>query len=413
MKKVFESFKTGWKELNRTIYVGDQLRSSLNALTVVSIFTAILGIILIIINLVAHEFNVPMFIASAATLIGGTACAFFARVKKNRKIAVIIPTMFCAVAFTYYAITGASEGTAILWSFFLPIGISYFVSVRCGIYMSAYYVIFFSVLFYTPLRQYVAGYYSEVFMQRFPLLFAGLAGFTAIAMVQYHRSVLFRNEYTEMLNKEVEKQTKVAKERAERIESYNIEMVNMLAHAIDAKDRYTNGHSFRVSEYSVALADKLGWDEDEIAELRREALMHDIGKIGIPDSVLNKPGKLTPEEFSVIKSHTTIGGGILAESSKLAGASETARYHHERYDGKGYPEGLAGEKIPVHARVVSIADAYDAMHSDRIYRSGLPDEKIRSELVNGRGTQFDPVFLDAFLELFDDGTLERVAENIQ
>ena len=128
---------------------------------------------------------------------------------------------------------------------------------------------------------------------------------------------------------------------------------------------------------------------------------------------LNTPAimaQLTPEEFDIVKSHTTVGGNILSEAQDLLRAADTARYHHERYDGHGYPSGLSGTDIPVHARIVSVADAYDAMHSDRIYRKGLPKETIRAELVRGRGTQFDPEFLDAFLQLFDDGELDKIGE---
>ena len=209
----------------------------------------------------------------------------------------------------------------------------------------------------------------------------------------------------------MEKQTLVATQRADRLEQLSDEMVETLADTIDAKDRYTNGHSFRVSRYAVALARQLGWSEEEVDELEREALLHDIGKIGIPDAILNKPGKLSDEEFTVIQSHTVTGGIILSRSENLRQASEVARFHHERFDGSGYPEGRAGEAIPLHARVVAIADAFDAMHSDRIYRKGLPMEAIRRELVNGKGRQFDPRLLEAFLPLVDDGTLDKIAED--
>ncbi len=396
-----------WKTLSTPIYVGKRLKNNLIALTAVSVFTAILGFVLIIIDIVTGKWS--MLIPSIATFLGGAGCGILAGVFKKREIAIIIPTIFCAVAFTYYAITGAADGTAILWSFLLPIGLCYFVSVKYGILLSVYYIAFFSVIFFTPVKDLLpVGVYTPIFMLRFPIMFASIAIFTAIAMIQYHRTALFEIEHTNKLNEEVEKQTKIARDRADRLEELNEETIFMLAQVIDAKDKYTNGHSLRVAKYAVALAEKLGYGDDEVSALRREALLHDIGKIGVPDQVLNKPGRLTPEEFDVIKSHTTIGGNILSEAKELLSASETARYHHERYDGKGYPSGLSGTDIPVNARIVSIADAYDAMHSDRIYRKGLPLDIIRGELVAGRGTQFDPEFLDAFLELFDCGALNGI-----
>ena len=194
-------------------------------------------------------------------------------------------------------------------------------------------------------------------------------------------------------------------ERAEQLLKLSEEMVQTLAKTIDAKDKYTNGHSFRVSEYAVKLAGKLGWSDEELHGLERESLLHDIGKIGIPDAVLNKPGRLTDEEFEIIKGHTTIGQTILSNIEGMKSAADAAAYHHERYDGTGYPEGLKGEEIPVHARIISIADAFDAMRSDRVYRKGLDDDTTRRELTNGSGKQFDPELLTVFLSMFNAGEL--------
>ena len=399
LKKIAET----WKELNKTIYTGRRLKANLLALTLVSIVCAVLALVLIIHNI---NRSPTMLIAAAATFIASAACGIFAGVLKKRGLAASVPVIFCAVVFTIYAFTGAGNGTAIMFSLLMPIGVAYFASVKYGILLSLYYSILYSVLFLTPLKENFTQYYSYDFMLRFTLVFIATSFFTGISMIQYHRAALFEIEHTNKLNEEVEKQTSVATERAIKLEHVTEEIVHTLALVIDAKDKYTNGHSFRVSQYSVALATKLGWSKNDIDELRWEGLLHDIGKIGVPDNVLNKPGRLTPEEFEVIKTHTTVGGDILAESSELRTASETARHHHERYDGKGYPSGLSGKDIPVRARIVAIADAYDAMHSDRVYRKGLPHDVIRSELVKGRGTQFDPDYLDVFLEMFDGGQLD-------
>lgn len=194
-------------------------------------------------------------------------------------------------------------------------------------------------------------------------------------------------------------------EKTRQIEQISFETIATIASMIEAKDSYTKGHSVRVSEYSARLAKELGWSEDKIGNLRYVALLHDIGKVGIPDSVLNKPGKLNEIEFSVIKSHTSIGGDILNDIKTIAGVSLGAKYHHERYDGKGYPTGVAGEDIPEIARIICIADAYDAMNSKRIYRDNLSKDEIYSQLENGKGTQFDPKFTDLFLKLLDEDKL--------
>lgn len=185
----------------------------------------------------------------------------------------------------------------------------------------------------------------------------------------------------------------------------SMNMLETLANTIDAKDKYTNGHSLRVAIYATKLAQALGWDENRVFTLRYEALLHDIGKIGVSDTILNKPSRLNAEEFELIKSHTVVGSDILKKMIVLPGASEVARHHHERYDGKGYPDGLSGSDIPINARIVGIADAYDAMNSNRVYRKALNPATIRAELIGGQGTQFDPQLLDAFVALFDSNEL--------
>ena len=168
---------------------------------------------------------------------------------------------------------------------------------------------------------------------------------------------------------------------------------------IDAKDPYTNGHSRRVAEYTKLLAEKMGYTGEELERIYYIALLHDCGKIGIPDNILTKPGKLTDEEFEAIKSHTTKGRSILSNFSSIQGVTEGAVYHHERFDGKGYPEGKAGSEIPEIARIICVADSFDAMNSDRCYRKKLPREKILSEIENNKEKQFDPVIADIMLKL--------------
>lgn len=199
-------------------------------------------------------------------------------------------------------------------------------------------------------------------------------------------------------------------EAIEQIKDMSIGSMEAMAKTVDSKTPFTADHSARVAAYSVALAKKLGWNRAQIEDIRYAALLHDIGKIGVPDSILNKPGKLTDVEYDIIKSHTTLGADILKNITSLNTAADTALSHHERYDGLGYPNGLKGEAIPLHARLVAITDAYDAMTSKRLYRSAEDKQSIQIELVKGRGTQFDPNMLDAFLELYDDGTLAKIAQ---
>ena len=175
-----------------------------------------------------------------------------------------------------------------------------------------------------------------------------------------------------------------------------------LVNSIDAKDIYTHGHSSRVADYSRQIARRAGFSEKECVEIYFAALLHDIGKIGIPDGIINKPGKLTDEEFEQIKRHTIVGDQILRSIKQAPTLRFGAHYHHERYDGTGYPEGLSGDDIPRIARVIAVADAYDAMTSTRSYRDPLPIPTVRQELIDGSGHQFDPRFARVMLQIIDD-----------
>lgn len=196
-------------------------------------------------------------------------------------------------------------------------------------------------------------------------------------------------------------------EKTREVELVMIQAITTVANTIDAKDDYTKGHSIRVAHYSEALARKLGWSEEEVQNIHYIALLHDIGKIGVPDSVLNKPFKLTNIEFELIKKHTIMGAEILKDIKMFKDVNIGAKYHHERYDGKGYPSGLKGEEIPLVARVIGIVDSYDAMTSNRVYRKRLQDEVVKAELLKGRGTQFDPELIDKFMELLEEGNLQE------
>ena len=184
------------------------------------------------------------------------------------------------------------------------------------------------------------------------------------------------------------------------------ETVLTIAKTVDAKDVRTSQHSERVAEYSVLIAKELGFDEKSCEDLKRAALLHDIGKIGIPDRILNKPEKLTDEEYGIMKSHVTKGAEILKSFTIVDHVEEGALYHHERYDGKGYVHGLKGEEIPINARIIGIADTFDAMTANRVYRKQLDMAYVIQELKNGRGTQFDPGLVDVMLGLIDNGKID-------
>ncbi len=186
-----------------------------------------------------------------------------------------------------------------------------------------------------------------------------------------------------------------------------------LVNAIDAKDKYTHGHSSRVAEYSKKIAELSGMTKTECEEVYYVALLHDVGKIGIPEKIINKEGKLTEEEYEVIKQHPELGAQILRGIDEYPNLSIGAHYHHERYDGKGYPDRLKGSDIPELARIISVADAYDAMTSKRSYRSAIPQQAVREEIVKGSGTQFDPKYAKIMQHLIDLDTEYQMKEKTE
>lgn len=201
------------------------------------------------------------------------------------------------------------------------------------------------------------------------------------------------------------------RETNDKLEKAYLETIETLRFTVEAKDTYTRGHSDRVSEYSVLIGKHLGLSEEDIHLLRVGGLFHDIGKIGVPDSILLKTSKLTDDEYSEIKNHPKIGAQILSNATLFEKAIPIVKHHHERYDGFGYPEKLAGENIPYLARIAAIADSFDAMTSKRTYRDSLPLDVVISEISKNKGTQFDPNIADKFLDILNNNYNE--IEDIQ
>ena len=206
------------------------------------------------------------------------------------------------------------------------------------------------------------------------------------------------------LSQEVAKKT-------EENEKLFMHVVHSLADAIDAKDTYTNGHSGRVAKYSKEIARRYGYSEKAQGDIYMMGLLHDVGKIGVPDAVINKPAKLTDEEFALIKNHPVMGARILKNIKEMPALAIGARWHHERFGGGGYPDGLSGSDIPEEARIIAVADAYDAMSSRRSYRDVLPQGVVRGEIEKGKGTQFDPKFADIMLSMIDEDTEYTLKED--
>ncbi len=212
------------------------------------------------------------------------------------------------------------------------------------------------------------------------------------------------------LASEVEKKTQEVSAQHDKLERMSMQIVTALSGAIDAKDTYTNGHSTRVAEYSAQIAKRAGFSEEAQTDIYMMGLLHDVGKIGVPDAIINKPAKLSDEEYAIIMNHPVLGARILRSITEFPKMVTGARWHHERYDGTGYPDGLAGENIPAEARIIAVADAYDAMSSRRSYRDVLPQDAIRCEMLKGKGSQFDPVYAEIMLDMIAEDTEYQMRE---
>ena len=202
--------------------------------------------------------------------------------------------------------------------------------------------------------------------------------------------------------KTIQKINEELRDKNDELEKAYLDTIGILRQTVEAKDPYTRGHSDRVSEFAVLIGTKMGLDEKTIHLLKIGGLFHDIGKIGIPDSILLKESKLSDDEYSQIKNHPTIGAHILGNATVFEDIIPIVKYHHERYDGRGYPSQLAGANIPLVARITAVADAFDAMTSKRTYRDSLPIEKVKEEIERCSGTQFDPEIAKLFLGILNN-----------
>jgi putative nucleotidyltransferase with HDIG domain len=230
-----------------------------------------------------------------------------------------------------------------------------------------------------------------------------VGGFVLLALPLLYP--LYKNHSLEV-GQAVEKQ-----KHSDHLAELYLSTIKSLALAVDAKDQYTHQHILRVQRYAVAIAKRMGLADDELEGVNTGALLHDIGKIGVPDAVLLKPGRLTDEEFDLIKQHPSMGAQILGPVEFPWPVLPVVKYHHEKWDGTGYPEGLKGEAIPLTARILAVADVYDALTSNRSYRSAWSHEKARAEIERCAGSHFDPQVVDAFLQIIDTVQAEMAAEN--
>ena len=329
---------------------------------------------------------------------------FFTARRKAPKITIIIPIIIYILFYYCTVFTSDSKDSVEIGNSVLQIssftGVFSMLSSICLILM---------VLYYKKLG----------FIVSLSLVLIQLPRLIMIIAIQYNPigvSGIFTSVFTILMLVLIQKNQTRAEKDKKQMKLLFEQTATALADTIDTKDTYTHGHSTRVAEYSRKLAELNGKSEQECDEVYYTALLHDVGKIGVPISIINKPGKLTDKEYEIIKQHTAKGAQILGRISKFPYLSLGAYYHHERCDGKGYPKGLNGEEIPEIARIIGVADAYDAMTSIRSYRDPIPQDKVREEIVTGMGTQFDPKYARLMIHMIDidsEYEMKERAENCE
>ena len=358
------------------------------------------GVVLVALFL-AVPFGIIMrepFSATISTFIGAvffTLYVVYAFKKKHIRTAKIVLSIILVFIFlpAMFFTNGGVEGGAPIW---LLLGTLYIAMILDGPFM----VVMFICEAVVMISCWVAGYYFPDLVTKYSTWGNYFDTIVALFIVSAILCVMVSFQIRLYHREEEHKNT----------QRLFTQTATALVSAIDAKDKYTHGHSARVAEYSRKIAELAGKTPEECEQIYYVALLHDVGKIGIPEQIINKVGRLDEDEYNIIKQHTVMGAQILQGITAYPYLSIGAHFHHERYDGRGYPDSLKGEDIPEIARIISVADAYDAMTSSRSYREPIPQQQVREEFVECSGTQFDPKFANIMIHLIDDDTKYKMKE---
>lgn len=299
------------------------------------------------------------------------------------------------------SILGANEGFSLLWYLLLPVITLVLLGMPFGAPICIAFGFYTMALFWTPLKNHLLYAYSRDYLFYYPIFYWGFC------LIVVTTDIFYKSYQIQQIENEADLENEVQEAVAET-KNLMVHSVTAISQMIDAKDSYTQEHSKRVAEYSRLIAEhmeKSSYSEEELALLYRSALLHDIGKIAVPDAVLNKPERLTDEEYDIMKKHTVWGREILSGLAFLPKADLGAAYHHERYDGGGYPYGIKSSELPEMVRIISAADALDAMNSNRCYRKQCDREYIIGEFERGAGKQFDAEVAATIVKLIQEGSI--------
>lgn len=363
---------------------------------------AVFAIVMILIDvenirLGKYIIGAATFFAAAVSLVAVWALDYFKNVYRVCRIAAVI-LLVLAVPIIFM---GANDGFSLLWYLLLPVITLILLGMKFGVPVCVIYGLYITISFWTPLGNIFNYDYGRDYRFFYPVFYWGFCLVVITVDIFYKNYQMRQADDEHELEKEV--QSAVAGTKVLMINS-----VTAISRMLDEKDGYTQQHSKRVAQYSELIAQNMKsrtYTKEEIDIIYRSALLHDIGKIAVPDAVLNKPSRLTDGEYELMKKHTIWGKEILAGLEFLPQADMGAAYHHERFDGKGYPYGIKGDKIPDIVRIISAADSLDAMSSNRCYRRHCDKDYIISEFEKGAGTQFDADVAQVVVELIKEGRI--------
>ena len=350
--------------------------------------------------------NPGIYIFCIVISIFAIADAFWIRKAQNVATLIKIATIFLLCSSIYCIYFGGNDGFQNLWFFIAPCILLILIGLPFGMPCCILYGIAVSFIFWSPLCNKMAYSYSQDYRFYYPIFYWSFSLFIFIADLFYKKYRIEQEELEANMEKEVA-------QTVEDAQKLMLSSVTAIGQMIDEKDTYTREHSQRVAEYSRLIAETLHiYSEKELEQIYRSALLHDIGKIAIPDAILKKPDRLTDDEYAIMKTHPVWGKKILADLSFLPQADYGACYHHERYDGKGYPEGIQTDNLPDIAKIISAADALDAMNSNRCYRNHCSKSYIINEFEKGSGTQFDPQIAQIVIHLIQEEVI-KISEDAQ
>ena len=363
----------------------------------------LLAAVVLLINLFNNSLATPgLYLFCLIVVTASVLVAFWLRKVRDVRRA----THFSSLLFLIFGLSclyfGANDGFQTLWFFLFPFVLLIHIGLPSGVPYCFFYGLGASLLFWTPLHEKAAYRYSYDFCFYYPVFYWSFFALVLVADLFYKNYRIEQEKSEHAMEQEVADTVRDA-------QKLMLHSVTAISRMIDEKDRYTSQHSQRVAEYSRLIAENMPnshYTAQQLDDLYRSALLHDIGKIAIPDAILKKTDRLTDEEYAVMKTHPVWGRKILSGLEFLPGVSLGAGCHHERYDGRGYPDGVHTKDLPETVRIIGAADALDAMNSNRCYRLHCSREYILGELRKGRGTQFDPTVTDVVIHLIETGKIK-------